>query len=194
MLGILQALHARARTEGSFELIDGERRWRAAKTAGLLQVPCEVWPADTNPRDVLVAGVVLNHQRKAHSCIQIARRLQEIKATDRLTSEDLAARVGIPLDRIKTYSALLCASDTLQSFLQKHEVPIKVAAEMMRYEKATDPAKGRKLIERYLRAPMNREEIVALRRRAEKRGHGPTDAPSSLTRKPLVTDRFQIHI
>jgi ParB family chromosome partitioning protein len=191
VLGVLSPLHVRARADDAYDLIDGERRWRAATLAGLTEVPCEVWPEGTDPKSVLVAGVVLNEQRKAHSCIHVARRLREIKNTYGLTTESLAAQVGIPLDRVKTYSALFGASDYLLSFFEESDVPLKVAAELMRFEKACNEAKARQLVERYRQSPLGRDEIIALRKRAEKRGRGGEQSPSPLpvARKPLLTDR-----
>jgi ParB family chromosome partitioning protein len=191
VLGILSPLHVRARADESYDLIDGERRWRAATLAGLSKVPCEVWPEGIDPKSVLVAGIVLNEQRKAHSCIHVARRLREIKNTYGLTAEGLSAQVGIPLDRVKTYSALFGASDFLLSFFEESDVPLKVAAELMRFEKSSNEAQARKLVERYRHSPLGREEIVALRKRAEKRSRGaePTPAPLPIARKPLLSDR-----
>jgi ParB family chromosome partitioning protein len=191
VLGVLSPLHVRARVDQSYDLIDGERRWQAATLAGLTEVPCEVWPAGTDPKSVLVAGVVLNEQRKAHSCIHIARRLREIKNTYGLTAEGLSAQVGIPLDRVKTYSALFAASDYLLSFLEGSDVPLKVAAELMRFEKSSNEAKARQLVERYRQSPLSRDEIVALRRRVEKRGRGVEETRPLLptARRPFVTER-----
>jgi ParB/RepB/Spo0J family partition protein len=188
VLGVLQPLHVQEHGE-RYQIIDGERRWRACGRIGLGTVPCEIWPANATTQETLVAGFVLNEQRQAHRCIHVARRLREIKNTSGLSAEQLSAQVGIPLDRVKTYSALFGASDHLLAFFENHDVPLKVAAEMMRFEKRTNEAKARQLVERYRKSPLGREEIVALRRRAEK-GRGATPAnelPPS--RKPFLTDR-----
>jgi ParB family chromosome partitioning protein len=190
VLGVLQPLHVRELGD-HFQIIDGERRWRACRRIGLREIPCQVWPAGSTAQETLVAGVVLNEQRQAHRCIHVARRLREVKNTSGLTMEQVSAQVGIPLDRVKTYSALFGASDQLLAFFEGHDVPLKVAAEMMRFEKATNEAKARQLVERYRKAPLGREEIVALRKRAEK-----ARAPSSVgaddlprARKPFLNDR-----
>ena len=165
VLGILQPLHVEKR-DASYQLIDGERRWRAARAAGLKDVPCEVWPASRAQEQTLIAGLVLNEHRKAHGCIAIARRLGQIKNELGLTQEALAAKMGLPLDRIKTYGSLFHGSEGLIEFLETEDVPLKVALELVRFEKATNEARTRKLIERYRDSPLSRHQIAAMRQRA----------------------------
>ncbi len=51
------------------------------------------------------------------------------------------------------------------TFLEQHEVPLKVAAELVRYERATNESRARRLTERYKESPLTAQEIVALRKR-----------------------------
>src|SRR5262245_58976997 len=78
VLGVLQPLQVWRTPDGTHQLVDGERRWLAAQRVGLVEVPCDVWPCETDPRCVAVAGVVLNEHRRAHGCIHVAQRLQAI--------------------------------------------------------------------------------------------------------------------
>jgi ParB/RepB/Spo0J family partition protein len=175
VFGVLQRLHVRASGE-RFQLIDGERRCRAAIAAGLEAVPCEVWPARASRGDIVAAGIVLNDQREAHAPIHVARRLRELKNGEGLTSEEIARRLAMPLDRVKTYFSLFGASDFLIQFLSASDVPLKVAVELVRYERATNEARARTLVERFCESPLTREQIVELRRRAtESRASGPEE-------------------
>ena len=106
ILGVLQRVHVQPRADGRYALIDGERRWRAALEAGRATLPCEVWPEDASPRDVTVAGVVMNEQRKAHGSLHVARRLRQIKNEFGETHEELARRTGLTLGRVKSYLSL----------------------------------------------------------------------------------------
>jgi hypothetical protein len=57
----------------------------------------------------------------------------------------------------------------MQTFIDQHEIPLKVAAELVRYERATNEARARKLTERYKESPLTAQQIIALRKR-EQRG------------------------
>ncbi len=165
VFGVLQRLHVCGHGD-RFRLIDGERRYRAALVAGLELVPCELWPAKVGRGEVVAAGIVLNDQRQAHAPVHVARRLRDLKNADGLTGEEIARRMAMPLDRVKTYFSLFGASDFLIQFLSEHAVPLKVAVELVRYERATNEARSRTLVERFRASPLTREQIVELRKRA----------------------------
>jgi ParB family chromosome partitioning protein len=192
VLGILQPLHVQTLDESRYRLIDGERRWRAAQRAGLETVPCEIWRACLDG-EAVVAGIILNEQRKAASCIHVARRLREIKNELGLSREQVAERVGLPLHRVKTYFALFAASDELLRLFDERDVPLKVAVELARYERATSEGRARKLAARYRDAPLTCHEIAALRKRHEKANTTTDDAarpPSSRPRLQGTLERL----
>ena len=164
VLGILDPIQVRAEGE-RFQLVDGERRWRAARKAGLAEVPCYVWAASVSSRETLIAGVVLNEQRLAHRCIHVARRLRELKVQNALTGEQVAAATGLPIDRVKTYLGLFNGSEFLLEFFAKHDISVTIAAELVRYEKATNEARARTLALRHLEVPLSRDELIQLRKR-----------------------------
>ncbi len=174
--GVLAPDHGWRQPEGTYQLIDGERRWRAAQRVGLHEIPCDVWPAGTDRFRVVVAGIALNEHRKAHGSLHVARRLRDINNESGLTHEALAEQTGLPLDRVKTYFSIFAASDDLLSLIEQHEVPLKVAAELVRYERATNESRARRLTERYKESPLTAQEIVALRKRESGvRGRKPGD-------------------
>jgi len=159
--------------DGTYRLIDGERRWRAASKVGLAAIPCEVWPEDADRRRASVAAIILNEHRAAHGCLHVARRLRDIKNDGGLSHAEVATTTGLPLDRVKTYFSLFAGSEDLLVFLDEEEVPLKVAAELVRFEKATNEARARKLCARHLESPLTVQEIVTLRKREEgTRGKG----------------------
>src|SRR5215470_18503185 len=66
VMGLLQPLQVWRQPDGKHLLVDGERRWRAARAISLAQVPCDVWPVETDRRRIAIAGLVLNEHRRAH--------------------------------------------------------------------------------------------------------------------------------
>lgn len=91
-LGVLQPALVRERQPGEYELIAGERRWRAAKRAGLPTIPVLVREAD----DVaaLEQAVVENLHREDLNPLEEAAAYQQLLEDFSLTHEELAARVG----------------------------------------------------------------------------------------------------
>lgn len=90
--GIIQPLIVRKR-DGHFELIAGERRWRAAQKAGLKQVPVVVKDV-TGDGPSLEMAIIENVQREDLNCIEEAIAYQQLADEFQLSQEDIAARVG----------------------------------------------------------------------------------------------------
>ena len=192
--GVLQPLQVWRRADGAHRLIDGERRWRAAQKLGLKELPCEVWPSDSDPRRVAIAGLALNEHRKAHGCLHVARRLRDIKNECGLSHAQVAEHTGLPLDRVKTYSSLFAGSDDMLRFLDENDVPLRVAVELVRYERATNEARARGLMRRYLERPLSVQEIVALRKREQDRKQSsPESRPDNkATQVTRLLDRLEV--
>ena len=92
-LGVLQPVLVRAADEGRFELIAGERRWRAAKRAGLQTIPVVVRNADTEV-ELLEQALVENLHRADLNAIEEAAAYQQLIEDFGLTQEAVATRVG----------------------------------------------------------------------------------------------------
>src|SRR5262249_60717516 len=102
--GVLQPLVVR-QVEGRYQLIAGERRLRAAKDAGLPQVPVTV--VDFNDQQVLEAALVENIQREDLNPIEKALGFKDYLDRFKMTHEQLAARLGLSRSTITNLVALL---------------------------------------------------------------------------------------
>ena len=91
-LGVLQPVLVRPRAEGGYELIAGERRWRAAKRAGLQTIPALVRTVSDTAS--LEQAVVENIHRENLNPMEEAAAYQQLLEDFGLTHEQLAARVG----------------------------------------------------------------------------------------------------
>ena len=112
--GIIQPLLVR-RVGDRYELIAGERRWRAARLAGLSKVPVVV--KDVPDKDLLEIALIENIQRENLNPIEEAQAYQRLIETVGLTQESLAARVGRDRSYITNYLRLLKLSDDLQKLV-----------------------------------------------------------------------------
>ncbi len=90
--GVLQPLVVRPVAEGVFEIIAGERRWRAAQRAGLFEVPAIV--RDAEEHHALELALVENVQREDLSPADEARAYQRLMSEFGLTQDQVAERVG----------------------------------------------------------------------------------------------------
>lgn len=170
--GVIHAPQVQRQDDGRFRLHDGERRVRAARRAGLSAVACDVWPENATA-EVILATIAVQQHHEPHRAIHIARRLHKMKHDHGLTLDELAAKTGIPLERVKVYRALLQGSPTLLDFFATHDVPISVAAEMARYDVETNnEGRTRQLIARFKERSLTREDIAELRKREKARLHG----------------------
>jgi ParB family chromosome partitioning protein len=112
--GIVQPLLVRRRGEG-FELIAGERRWRAAKLAGLTRVPVLV--KDVADQNLLEIALIENIQREDLNPIEEAQAYKRLIETVGLTQEALATRVGRDRSYITNYLRLLKLPEDLQKLV-----------------------------------------------------------------------------
>ena len=90
--GVLQPIVVRRRDDGGFELIAGERRWRAAKVAGIPTLPALV--RDVEDKESLLLGLVENVAREQLSAVEEARAYASLVDEFELSLGDVAARVG----------------------------------------------------------------------------------------------------
>jgi len=90
--GLLQPVLVRRLTDG-YELIAGERRWRAARLAGVERIPAIV-RRDAEPQESLLLGLIENIQREDLDPIEEARGIKRLIEQFGLTHEDAAARLG----------------------------------------------------------------------------------------------------
>jgi ParB family chromosome partitioning protein len=111
--GVLQPLLVRPHADG-YELIAGERRWRAARLAGLTSVPAVV-RSDAGDDEQLVLGLIENLQRTDLDPIEEARGLRRLIEEFGLTHEEVAIRLGKHRVTVTQALRLLAACPAVQS-------------------------------------------------------------------------------
>ena len=114
--GIVQPLLVRRR-DGGYELIAGERRWRAAKLAGVSRVPVVV--KEIPDDNLLEIALIENIQRENLNPIEEAQAYKKLIETVGLTQESLASRVGRDRSYITNYLRLLRLPDDVQQLVKE---------------------------------------------------------------------------
>ena len=118
--GIVQPLLLRPGEGGSYELIAGERRWRAAKTAGLATVPAVI--RDTDERDALLLSLVENVAREDLSPVDEARAYAVLQDEFELSLGDVAERVGRSKPAVSNRLRLLELPDDVLGMLERSQL------------------------------------------------------------------------
>lgn len=118
--GIIQPLLVRRQGDGRYQLVAGERRWRAAQRAGLEKVPAVVREI---PEDkMLELALIENIQRQELNAIEEAHAYKRLIETLGLTQEMVAQRVGRDRSFITNYLRLLRLPDDVQRFVEEEKL------------------------------------------------------------------------
>ncbi|NMC35663.1 ParB/RepB/Spo0J family partition protein [Candidatus Beckwithbacteria bacterium] len=112
--GILEPMVV-AHTPAGFQIIAGERRWRASKMAGLTQVPCIV--KETSPQGMLELAIVENVQREDLNPLERAEAFNRLLQEFNLSHADVARRVGKSPSYVSNSLKLLELPDVLKDGL-----------------------------------------------------------------------------
>ena len=112
--GILEPLVV-AKTPAGYQLIAGERRWRASKLAGLTHVPVLI--RETTPKGMLEMAIVENVQRVDLNPLDRAKGFDRLMAEFSLTTSEVAVRIGKSVAYISNSMRLLALPDALKDGL-----------------------------------------------------------------------------
>ena len=118
--GILQPLTVRRLQSGYYQIIAGERRWRAARLAGLAEVPVLVIEADD--RKAAELAMVENLQREDLNPMEEAAGFQALMDGYRLTQEEAAKRVGKSRSAVANALRLLSLPKAVAALLRDKEI------------------------------------------------------------------------
>ena len=165
--GIIQPLLVRRLNGERFQLVAGERRWRAAQRAGLLRVPCVVREI---PEDkILELALIENIQRQELNAIEEAHAYKRLIESLGLTQEMVAQRVGRDRTFITNYLRLLRLPEDIQQLVERDKLSMGHARALLGID---DPEIQRKVAknvtehglsvretERTIKRLINRENI-----------------------------------
>lgn len=112
--GVLEPLVI-AKTPAGYQIIAGERRWRAAKLAGLTHIPCII--RETSPRGMLEMALVENVQRIDLNPLDRAKGFERLQSEFGLSTSEIAARIGKSVAFISNSLRLLTLPDALKDGL-----------------------------------------------------------------------------
>ena len=118
--GIIQPLTVRRLSSGYYQIIAGERRWRAAKMAGLSEVPAVIIEADD--RKVMELGLIENLQREDLNPMEEAMGYRTLMEEYGLTQEETAQRVGKSRPAVANALRLIALPDAIRHLVEEGQL------------------------------------------------------------------------
>ena len=119
-IGIIQPITLRELENGRYQIIAGERRWRASQKAGLRSIPAYIRTA--SDENVMEMALIENIQRQDLNSIEIALAYQHLIDAYNLTQEKLSERVGKKRATVANYLRLLKLPAPVQVAIQNHNI------------------------------------------------------------------------
>jgi ParB family chromosome partitioning protein len=133
-LGIIQPITVRQLDNGKYQLITGERRFRASQRAGLKQIPAYIRKADDQA--MLELALVENIQREDLDSIEVAISYQRLIDECSLTQENLSERVGKKRSTVANYLRLLKLPAEIQLGIRNRKLAMGHARALVNVESA----------------------------------------------------------
>ena len=119
-IGIVQPITLRQMDDGTYQIIAGERRWRASQLAGLATIPAYV--RNANDESVALMALVENIQREDLNAIEIALAYSNMQQVMNLTQEAVAEKVGKKRTTVANYLRLLKLPAPVQLALRNKQI------------------------------------------------------------------------
>lgn len=132
--GVIQPVIVRKTAENSFVLIAGERRWRAAKTAGLKKIPAII--KDAAPAEALELALIENIQREDLNPVETADAFQRLINEFNLTHDELSKKVGKDRATVTNYLRLLKLHPDIKAWIAGGSLSIGHAKALLQIENA----------------------------------------------------------
>ncbi len=142
--GVVQPIVVRSVEEGRYEIIAGERRWRAAQLAGLHEIPAVV--RETDDRGAIAIALIENIQRENLNPLEEARALKRLIDEFEMTHEQAAQAVGRSRAAVSNLLRLLDLDDMVKGMLERGELEMGHARALLALSGARQVEAARQVI------------------------------------------------
>ncbi len=156
-LGVVQPLSVRMADDGTYQIIAGERRWRAARMAGLNTVPAYVRTASDS--EVTEMALIENIQREDLNAIEVALAFRKLIDTYSLTQDRLSERLGKKRATVANHLRLLKLPAEIQLGLRDHKLDMGHARALL---SVADPKEQLRLYKRILKEDLTVRRVEEL--------------------------------
>ena len=168
LLGLIQPITVRPVENGRFQIISGERRYRASQMAGLEKIPAYV--RKTDDQGMLEMAIVENIQREDLDSIEVALSFQRLIEECNLTQEAMAERVGKKRATVTNYLRLLRLPAEIQFAIRAKKISMGHAKALLSLESDKEQLKfANQIIEQDLSVRQIEQKIQKLGEKKEKK-------------------------
>ena len=130
--GIIQPVIVQKTSENSYQLIAGERRWRAAKIVGLAKIPVII--KEVAPSEVLELALIENIQREDLNALETAEAFNRLISDYKLTHDDLSRKVGKDRATVTNYLRILKLPAEIRKWIAEGSLSIGHAKALLQVE------------------------------------------------------------
>ena len=156
-LGLIQPITVRKINSNKYQIIAGERRFKAAKTIGLNHIPCYIKSADD--KQSVEMALVENIQRSDLDPIEIAMCCDKIINETKLTQDELSVRIGKKRTTITNYLRLLKLNPIIQSGIRDGFITMGHGRALLSFENKEDQLN---LYKKILKKSLSVREVESL--------------------------------
>ncbi|MBO5579147.1 MAG: ParB/RepB/Spo0J family partition protein [Prevotella sp.] len=185
-VGIIQPITLRQMENGKYQIIAGERRWRASQLAGLTSIPAYIRTVEDE--GVMEMALVENIQREDLNAIEVALAYQHLAETTGMTQEKISKRVGKSRAAVTNFLRLLKLPAQVQMALKNHEIDMGHARALLAIDSPSAQIKLFKEIQKQQYSVRKVEEMV----QALKNGEDIKTAKGKVAGKSQLPEEFSI--
>lgn len=146
--GVVQPIVVKPAGNGSYEIIAGERRWRAAQLAGLQEIPAVV--RDVTDKAAMAMALIENIQRENLNPMEEANALQRLIREFQLTHQEVAEAVGRSRAAVSNLLRLLELNDDVKGLVEQRQLEMGHARALLSLKDSAQSAAARNVVEKGL--------------------------------------------
>lgn len=185
-LGIIQPITLRKVEGGKYQIIAGERRWRASQLAGLATIPAYI--VTVEDEGVMEMALVENIQREDLNAIEIALAYQHLAEATGMTQAKISERVGKSRAAVTNYMRLLKLPAQVQMALKNHEIEMGHARALLAIDSPSQQIKLFKEIQQQQYSVRKVEELI----QSLKNGEDLKTAKGKIAARTVLPEEFNI--
>jgi ParB family chromosome partitioning protein len=185
-MGIIAPITLRQVSPEHYQIIAGERRWRASQMAGLRTIPAYIRTVEDE--NVMELALVENIQREDLNAIEIALAYEHLAETTGMTQEKISERVGKSRTAVTNYLRLLKLPAQIQMALKNHEIDMGHARALLSIDSPSMQLKLFKEVQKNQYSVRKVEEMVQML----KNGENVQSANKKISSKTRLPEEFNI--